>query len=295
MQISANGLAIEVDDRGPPSAPAVLLVMGLGMQLTAWPDTLVADLLRRGFRVVRFDNRDAGLSQGFDHLGVPNLLWSGLKHLVHLPVQAPYTLADMAADACGVMDVLGLPAVHLVGASMGGMIAQHIAARQRARVRSLSLIMTTSGARTLPQPSLEISRMLMSRPASRAPQDVADHLVRVFTAIGSPAYRPDPVAFRQQVLQGVLRGDRPAGTARQLTAVVADGDRTPLLGAIQAPTHILHGEADPLVPVAAARHLARHIAGATLDIVPGMGHDFPSALMPRMAEGIASAAARAAS
>lgn len=294
MQISANGLAIEVDDQGPPSAPAVLMVMGLGMQLTAWPDALVADLLRRGFRVIRFDNRDAGLSQGFDHLGVPNLLWSGLKHLAHLPVHPPYALADMAADACGVMDVLGLRAVHLVGASMGGMIAQHIAARQPQRVRSLCLIMTTSGARALPQPTLEISRMLMSRPVSRQPQDVADHLVRVFTAIGSPAYRPDPAEFRQQVLQGVLRGYRPAGTSRQLTAVVADGDRTPLLARITAPTHVLHGEADPLVPVAAARHLARHIAGATLDIVPGMGHDFPAPLMPRMAEGIASAAARAA-
>jgi pimeloyl-ACP methyl ester carboxylesterase len=293
MQISANGIAVEVDDQGPPNGEAVLLIMGLGMQLIAWPDALVADLLGRGFRVVRFDNRDAGLSQGFDDLGVPNPMVSGLKHLVHLPVRPPYTLADMAADARGVLDSLGIARAHVVGASLGGMVAQHLAARHPERVRSLTLIMTTSGARALPRPSMDVSRMLMSRPRSLDPEAVADHLARVFSVIGSPAFRPDPVAFHGQLLQGVRRAYRPAGTARQLAAVIADGDRTPLLSGIRAPTHIIHGQADPLVPVAAAHELARHIPGATLDVVPGMGHDFPAVLMPRVAQGIASAAERA--
>jgi pimeloyl-ACP methyl ester carboxylesterase len=293
MQISANGIAIEVDDQGPPSAEAVLLIMGLGMQLTAWPDALVADLLQRGYRVIRFDNRDAGLSQGFDHLGVPNMVWAGIKHLVHLPVHAPYALTDLASDSIGVLDALGVQRAHVVGASMGGMVAQHIAASHPERVRSLTLIMTTSGARSLPQPSLDVTRLLMSRPADASAEAVADHLLRLFSVIGSPAYRPDTAALREQMLLGVQRAWRPMGTSRQLAAVVADGDRTPLLAAIQAPTHIIHGESDPLVPVASARQLAEHIRGATLDLVPGMGHDFPPPLMGRIAQGIAQNANRA--
>lgn len=294
MRISANAVALEVDDQGPPSAEAVLLIMGLGMPLTAWPEALVSELLWRGLRVIRFDNRDAGLSQQFDALGVPNLLWAGMKHLVHLPVHAPYRLADMAADAVGVLDALGVRQAHVVGASLGGMVAQHLAAGHAERVRSLGLIMTTSGARSLPQPSLEVMRLLMSRPAGHSPEAVATHLQQVFDVIGSPAYRPDPVWFREHLLHGVQRAWHPAGTARQLAAVVADGDRTPLLARIAAPTHIIHGEADPLVPVAAAHHLAQHIAGATLDVVPGMGHDFPVPLMGRVAQGIADNARRAA-
>ena len=292
MRISANGIAIEVEDQGPTGAEAILLIMGLGMQLTAWPEALVSDLLGRGYRVIRLDNRDAGLSQGFDELGVPNLLWTSLKHLVHLPVQAPYQLRDMAADALGVLDVLGVARAHVVGASLGGMVAQHLAAEHPGRVASLTLIMTTSGARHLPQASLDITRRLMSRPDSFEPEVLADHLTQLFDAIGSPAYRPEPVGFRDNLLRGVQRAWRPMGTARQLAAVAADGDRTGMLAAIQAPTHIVHGDADPLVPVEAARHLARHIAGATLDIVPGMGHDLPGPLMGRLAQGIASNAAR---
>jgi pimeloyl-ACP methyl ester carboxylesterase len=294
MQISANGIAIEVDDQGPPAAPAVLLIMGLGMQLTAWPDVLVNDLLRRGFRVIRFDNRDVGLSQGFDDLGSPNLLWAGLKHLVHLPVHSPYGLADMAKDAVGVLDALGVQRAHVVGASLGGMVAQHVAANHASRVLSLTLIMTTSSARALPQPALEVSRKLMARPSDTSPQGLAEHYQQLFETIGSPAYRPDPQAFHEQMMSSVQRAWRPLGTARQLAAVVADGDRTAMLARIQAPTHIVHGADDPLIPVAAARQLQQCITGATVDIIAGMGHDFPLPLMPRLAAGIAENAARAA-
>jgi pimeloyl-ACP methyl ester carboxylesterase len=294
MQITArNGTVLEVDDQGPAGAPPVLLVMGLGMQLIGWPDEMVGLLLRHGFRVIRFDNRDAGLSQGFDALGVPNLAAAGLRHTLRLPVRSPYALADMAADTLGLIEALGLPPVHLVGASMGGMIAQHVAALRPAQVRSLALIMTTRGARSLPQPAWPVRTLLLSRPDGRDPAAVVAHLERVMRAIGSPAYPPTPERLRQRLQASVARAWRPAGTARQLAAVVADGDRAALLPRITAPTVVLHGEADPLVPVAAGRDLAARIAGARADFIAGMGHDLPLPLLPRLVEGIVGNARRA--
>jgi len=180
MRVVANDIGIEVDDQGPADGDPLLLIMGLGMQLVGWPDELVQLLVARGFRVVRFDNRDAGLSQGFDHLGVPNLAWALMRHAMHLPVHSPYTLADMAADTLGVLDALGIQRAHVCGASMGGMIAQHIAAKQPQRVKSLALVMTTSGARHLPQPALPVRRALMSRPQGPGIEAAAAHLQRLF-------------------------------------------------------------------------------------------------------------------
>lgn len=289
---TAHGTALEVDDQGPTSAEPVLLVMGLGMQLIAWPDELVARLLRHGFRVIRFDNRDAGLSQGYDELGKPNLAAAGLRHLLHLQVRAPYTLADMAADTVGLMDALRLPRVHLVGASMGGMIAQHVAARHPSRVASLGLIMTTSGARHLPQPGWDVLGLLMRRPDGGDAAAVVAHLERLMRVIGSPAYPADPERLQERLRASVARAWRPAGTARQLAAVVADGDRSALLRLITAPTLVMHGEADPLVPVAAGRELAQSIVGAESDFIAGMGHDLPQQLITRLADGLARNARR---
>lgn len=293
MQIVANGLRLEVDDQGPVAGEPLLLVMGLGMQLTAWPQALVDLLVARGFRVVRFDNRDAGLSQGFEAAGTPNLAWAGLKYGLRLPLRPVYRIADMAADTLGVMDALGIGSAHVCGASMGGMIAQHVAAAQPQRVRSLVLMMTTTGARRLPQPSLRVRAALMSRPDGRDPQAVVAHLERLLAVIGSPAYPPDPAAQRQRLQALVARAWRPAGTARQLLAVAADGDRSGWVSGIAVPTAVIHGEADPLIPVAAGRDLASRIAGAQADFIPGMGHDLPDALLPRFAEAIARNAARA--
>ncbi len=293
MQIVANGLRIEVDDQGPVSGEPVVLVMGLGMQLTAWPQALVDLLLARGFRVVRFDNRDTGLSQGFDEAGAPNLAWAGLKYGLHLPLQPAYRMADMAADTLGVMDALGIASAHVCGASMGGMIAQHVAASQPQRVRSLVLMMTTTGARHLPQPGLRVRAALMSRPSGRRPEAVVAHLQRLLAVIGSPGFPPDPAVQHKRLHALVARAWRPAGTARQLLAVAADGDRSSWVGGIRVPTAVIHGEADPLIPVAAGRDLATRIAAARADYVPGMGHDLPDALLPRFAETIAQNAARA--
>jgi pimeloyl-ACP methyl ester carboxylesterase len=293
MRVVANGIGIEVDDQGPANAEPLLLIMGLGMQLIGWPEELVQLLVDRGFRVIRLDNRDAGLSQQFDHAGVPNLAFGVLRHALHLPVHAPYGIADMAADAVGVLDALGIERAHVCGASLGGMISQHVAASHPGRVKSLTLMMTTSGNRRLPQAQWAVQRALLSRPDGRDADAVVRHLQRVLAIIGSPAYPPEPERLRQRLQQTVQRAWRPAGTARQLLAVAADGDRRALLKNIAAPTAIIHGEADPLIPVAAGRELAQLIPGAVADWVPGMGHDLPLPLLPRFAERIAANAQRA--
>ena len=292
MRLVANGITIEVDDQGPANAEPLLLIMGLGMQLIGWPDELVQLLISRGFRVIRLDNRDAGLSQSFDHLGVPNLAWAAMKHAVRLPVQSPYAIADMAADTLGVLDALGLKNAHVCGASMGGMISQHLAARHPDRVKSLTLMMTTTGSRRLPQASWNVQKALLSRPDGTDPAAVVAHLQRVLGIIGSPAYPAEPERLRQRLRASVDRAWRPAGTARQLAAVAADGDRSALMPLIQAPTTVIHGQADPLVPVGAGHDLALRISGARKDIVPGMGHDLPVQLLPRFADSIKANAGR---
>jgi pimeloyl-ACP methyl ester carboxylesterase len=288
MRLSANGISIEVEDSGPAAGEPLLLIMGLGMQLTSWPDEFVRALVARGFRVIRFDNRDAGLSQGFDDLGVPSVPAAALRRMMYLPVRSPYTLRDMAADTLGVLDALGIARAHVCGASLGGMVAQHLAAEQPGRLASLTLMMTTSGSRRLPQPTPKAQLALMSRPSGRTRDALVEHMVRVLAVIGSPGFRPDPLKLRARVAASVDRAYRPAGTARQLLAVAADGDRTPLLARIAAPTHVIHGIADPLVPVANGRDLAARIAGATGDFIDGMGHDLPLQLIERFADGIAA-------
>jgi pimeloyl-ACP methyl ester carboxylesterase len=292
MRVVANGIGIEIDDQGPPGGEPLLLVMGLGMQLVAWPDELVQDLVSKGFRVIRMDNRDAGLSQDFDQLGKPNLPLAALRFSLRLPVTSAYGLKDMAADCLGVLDALGIARAHVCGASMGGMIAQHLAVSQPARVKSLTLIMTTTGARHLPQPSLRVRGALMSRPVTSDPEAVVAHLQRVVSLIASPAYPSEPARLQQRLRASVLRAWRPAGTARQLVAVVADGDRSVMVQTLRVPTRVIHGQADPLVPVQAGYELARLIPDAQADFIPGMGHDLPEQLLPRFAQGIAENARR---
>ena len=294
MQISANGIALEVEDHGSPSGKPLVLIMGLGMQLVAWHPDFVAMLVARGFRVIRFDNRDSGLSQRFDNLGVPNLALDLLRFAVGMKVKAPYSIADMADDTAGLLDAMGIASAHICGASMGGMIAQQLAVRHPQRVKSLTLIMSSSGSRKLPGPSLKVRSALISRPADpNNVQSVIEHYVKLYRLIGSPAY-PAPDAYLHERLgMSVRRAYQPAGTARQMVAIAADGNRSPMLAQIKQPTQIIHGKADPLVPVAAAVDLAAKIAGAEIDLIAGMGHDLPTELWPRFVSGIASAAGRA--
>ena len=293
MQIAANGITLEVEDHGPSNGEPLLLVMGLGMQLLAWQEDFVALLVGRGFRVIRFDNRDIGLSQSLDPLGVPNLALDSIRYALRLRITSPYSLTDMANDCVGLLDALGIARAHVCGASMGGMIAQRMAERHPGRVKSLTLMMTSSGSRKLPGPSLKVRRALIAQP--KRPNDVAsiaEHYVRLYGLIGSPAYPSPADALRARFIRSVRRSHRPAGTVRQLAAIAADGDRSELLARLHVPTHVIHGTADPLIPVPAGRDLASRIAGATLEVIDGMGHDLPVELWPRFVAGISGVASR---
>ncbi len=288
MKIRANGIVLEIEDTpsARPDAPAVLLVMGLGMQLIAWPQAFVDALVGAGFRVIRFDNRDIGLSQYLDELGLPNLVWEGLKHRCGLPVRAPYRLHDMAADALGLLDALGIAQAHMVGVSMGGMITQRVALAAPQRVLSLTSIMSSSGARYLPGPRPPVVRALFSQPRRHDEQGIVDHTVKVCRLVGSPGFPTDPAQLRQEIQLAVRRSHHPAGVTRQMAAIAADTRRADELPRIKLPTLVVHGRADPLVPFACGQDTARRIHGAQLVAVDGMGHDLPPGVVNRILQSL---------
>ncbi|MBT2322638.1 alpha/beta hydrolase [Variovorax paradoxus] len=275
MRLTANGIQIEVEDSGGEGRPVILLIMGLGMQLIAWPEPFVQTLVDAGFRVVRHDNRDIGLSQGFDEAGTGNLIWQSVRQRIGLPVHSVYTLQDMADDALGVLDALGVRRAHVVGASMGGMIAQRLAAAAPERMTSLVSIMSSSGARNLPGPRADVAAALMRRPASRTEAALVAHSLGFVRLIGSPAYPQEGQVLSDRITRGLRRAYRPAGIVRQMLAIGADSGREALLARIASPALVLHGDADPLVPIACGEDTARRIPGAYFVPVPGMGHDLP--------------------
>jgi pimeloyl-ACP methyl ester carboxylesterase len=292
--ITANGITIAYEDAGDPAAPAMLLVMGLGAQLTLWPIELVEALVARGFRVIRFDNRDVGLSTKFDAAGTPDLPTMMMKAMMGASVSAPYTLDDMAADGVGLLEALGIGRAHVVGASMGGMIAQLIAADYPDRVASLVSIMSTTGNRVLPSARPEAMAALMARPSTPDREAIIAYGMKVAQVIGSPAYPADPERLRTRVATDFERSFAPAGAVRHMAAIVAGGDRRAKLATITVPTTVIHGAEDPLVPVEGGRDTAASIPGAMLKIIEGMGHDLPTVLVDEIADAIAATAARAA-
>jgi pimeloyl-ACP methyl ester carboxylesterase len=281
-KIQANNIEIEYEEFGDRDAPVILLIMGLAGQLIHWPDDFCVTLAKTGYRVVRFDNRDVGLSSKLDHLGKPNVVRVAVRAMLRLPVQVPYKLDDMAEDALGLLDALHIKTAHIVGASMGGMIAQIVAARHPRRVRSLSLIMTTSGHPWLKKASMRLQLRLARRPAQLDRESLIAHSMQTWRLIGSPGYRATDELLRAKVERAFDRAYHPRGIARQTAAIIASGSRVPLLRRIAAPTLVVHGKHDPLVPVAAARDLGRRIQGAKVEIIEGWGHDFPSELLPRI-------------
>jgi pimeloyl-ACP methyl ester carboxylesterase len=285
-QAPANGIRITYEDKGPRDAPVILLVMGLGGQLTLWPDEFVDALNARGFRTIRYDNRDVGLSTRFDAAGVPNVKWMFVKAAIGLPVRSAYSLSDMAADGMALLDHLGIQRAHIVGASMGGMIAQHIAARYPARTLTLTSIMSTTGNRRLPRASKEAMRVLADRPMNGETEELIAYSVRAARVIGSPGYPAAEDRLQRRVRSDFERGFYPQGVVRQMAAIVADGDRRPMLKSVAAPTLVIHGEDDPLVPLAGGRDTAASIAGARLLTIAGMGHDLPLALVDTLADAI---------
>ena len=277
MRVHSNGLEFEVESSGDSNAPVVLLTMGLGMQLVAWPDAFVESLVNAGYRVIRYDNRDIGLSSYLDHLGAPNMVWQLLKVKMGLAVKASYSLQDMAKDALGILDALGISQAHIVGVSMGGMISQRIAITAPKRVHSLTSIMSTSAAPGLPEANPVVLRAMLSRPKSQTIEDIVNHSVHLFQLIGSPAYAQDAL-FAEHIKMSVERAYHPVGMLRQLLAIAADSKRYQLLSEIKCPTLVIHGKADPLVPLACGKDTADRIAGSRFVAIEGMGHDLPPAV-----------------
>ena len=284
---TANGIEIEYETAGDRKDPALLLVMGLGAQLTIWPDALVDALARQGFFVVRFDNRDTGLSTDFGSWGLPNIPEAIGKAMKGEKVDAPYLLKDMAADAVGLLDALGIDKAHMVGASMGGMIVQIVAAQFAGRTRSMVSIYSTSGRPGLPTGKPEALAMLTSQPEGPTREQRIAHGMKLRRAIAGSAYPIPEAEMRAFVERNVDRRWYPEGSARQYLSVIASGDRVELLKTIRVPTLVLHGEEDPLLPVECGRDVARLVPGAEIETYPGWGHDFPSQMIPTLVDRIA--------
>ncbi len=290
---TANDINIEYEIIGDIADPALLLVMGLGGQLTSWPDPFCAQLADEGFAVVRYDNRDIGLSQKFEDAGIPDVgailgaLGSGGA------VSAPYTLGDMADDGIALIEGLGLSPAHIVGVSMGGMIVQEMVIRHPGAVRSLCSIMSTTGDRSVGQPMPDAMAVLLQPPpATRA--EVIEAGVRGSRVIGSPRYPTDEAELRAAAALSYDRSYYPQGPARQIAAILAAEDRTAALGAVDVPTLVIHGDADPLVTPSGGEATAKAVLGAKLLIIEGMGHDLPEPLWSEVIAAIVANAKRAA-
>jgi pimeloyl-ACP methyl ester carboxylesterase len=289
-----NGLRLNWEETGPAHGEPLLLVMGLGGQLIHWPDALCAPLAEKGFRVIRFDNRDAGLSGDGDRGVKVNLPRAWLASRFGRTAASNYTLHDSAADVVGLLDTLGIQRAHVVGASMGGMIAQIVAGRHPHRVRSLTSIMSSTNHPKLPPARFDVLwRMAGVGPKPKTREAVIRRSTAMLRRVGSPAY-PTPTAYRAELAgRAYDRAFRPAGVVRQTQAILATGSFESLLPQIAAPTQIVHGLADPLLRPVCGRRSAQLIRGAKLELIDGMGHDFALPLMPRWAELIAANAARA--
>jgi proline iminopeptidase len=283
--LTSNGIRIAFDTTGDPKAVPLLLIHGIGMQLAAWPEEYVDGLAELGFYVIRFDNRDCGLSTKFEQAGTPNLRLAWLKNKVGWPLSAPYTVDEMADDALGVLSALGVARAHVVGVSMGAVIGQQLAARYPGRVLSLTSMMSSSGRRGLPEAGRAVRRVVqlaMARPADFDFDSAVEQSVAVLRALGSPAYPTPEKLLRRRVSRTLRRNCCPSGTARQWLAVTASGDRSALLRTIAVPTLVIHGAADPLLPLACAIDTAQNIPGARLEVIEGMGHDLPVQLAERI-------------
>jgi pimeloyl-ACP methyl ester carboxylesterase len=267
---------------GDPSSIPVLLVMGLGTQMLGWPDGFCAELAGHGLQVIRFDNRDAGLSSHIHDAPPPDVR----SAMMGITASASYTLSDMAGDTVGLLDHLKLDSAHIVGASMGGMIAQTIAVEHPRRIRSLTSIMSSTGARNVGQATEAALTALLS-PPGRTRHEAVERTVSAVRVIGSPAFRADEAELRRRTELAYDRAYDPVGVGRQIVAIAASGDRTAALGSVSVPTLVLHGAADPLVGVSGGRATARAIPGAELVILDGMGHDLPAALWGEIARRIA--------
>ena len=282
---NVGSIEIEYDSFGDRQAEPLLLIMGLGGQMTVWEEDFCQQLADRGHFVIRYDNRDVGLSTWFDEAGLPDLLKAFTDGMAGQPIDCPYTLEDMADDAVGLLDALGIDTAHICGTSMGGMIAQIVAIRHPERVRSLTSMMSTTGDRSLPPPSPE-AQAVLATPAPTEREAFIVEAVRRDGVVGSPGHPRDPEHLKQRAARLYDRAFHPAGGARQLLAIAAQEDRTPKLRTLDVPTLVIHGKEDPLVPLSSGLATHEAIPNADLLLIDGMGHDFPRQVWGPVIDGI---------
>ena len=287
-RVSANGIELAYETFGEPGNPPVLLIMGLGTQMIAWPEEFCEDIASRGYYVIRFDNRDSGLSTHVHGLRASHPVAAYFRR-----GKPAYTLDDMADDTVGLMDALGLDTVHLVGVSMGGFIAQTLAVAHPERLRSLTLMMTSTGSKLVGYAKPKLILNVLRRRSVTTREEAMDMAVDTFRMIGSRGYKVDDARIRDVAGRSFDRGHDPAGYLRQLDAVISQPDRTDKLRKLDVPTLVMHGRIDPLVVWSGGKALAKTIPGAKLHVFPGMGHDMPRELWPRFAEEICALAATA--
>ena len=280
--LQSNGLRMAYEEFGDPADPAILLVAGLYNQLVRWPLKFCELLVANGFRVIRFDNRDIGLTDKMDGVRAPSFFRLVLKHYLWIPISAPYSLDDMADDTVGVLDALNIQQAHIVGMSMGGMISQLVTAKYPHRILSLTSIMSTSGERGKGVASTKVSAAML-QPVTKE-RSALDNAVNIWQLIGSPAYPMSDDDVRTLIKAEHKRASNPAGYMRQIAAIRTAPGRAKLLRAITAPVLIIHGNQDLLVPVSGGVDTAKHIAHAQLELFEGMGHTLPAELLPRFVE-----------
>ena len=280
-QVKANKIMIEVEDMGPKDGPVILLVMGLAAQMTFWPDAMLNELTKAGFRVVRFDNRDIGLSGKFHGKNAPNPVVQTAARLIGIKGLAPYTLHDMVADTVGVLDALKIKRAHFVGVSMGGMISQLLAGTHPSRVASLTSIMSGTLNPRVGGPSPRITvPLFLNRPKANTRAEIIKRSIEMWSLIRTEG--DDHSELEAKLEKGFDRSYYPAGIRRQLAAIIATGDLRPHLKKIMAPTLVIHGSKDPLAPLEGGKDSARNIKGARLEIIEGMAHDLPKKFLPRI-------------
>jgi len=280
-----NGIEIEYETFGDRGGRPLLLIMGLGAQLLLWEEEFCAELVKRGHFVTRYDNRDVGLSTKLEQAGEPDILEVMQAAAAGRPVESAYKLDDMADDAAGLLDVLGLDSAHVVGASMGGMIAQTLVLRHADRVRSLTSIMSTTGNPDLPPPKPDALAALM-QPRIDEREAAIEQAVSLQRVIGGPGFPFDVERTRRLAGRSYDRSFYPVGIIRQLAAVMASGNRAPALASVKTPTLVVHGDADPLVPLEGGRDTAQAIPGAELLVIEGLGHELPPLVWPRVIDAI---------
>jgi len=291
-KVAANGIEIVYDTFGDRAASPMLLVMGLGTQMIAWDEDFCEKLAALGYWVIRYDNRDVGLSTRFDAAGVPDIAALMQAMMMQdqrqaIPLMTPYTLKDMADDAVGLLDAIGVESAHVVGASMGGMIVQEMVIHHPERLRTMTSIMSSTGNPALPPPQPEAMAVLLKPPA----MSQADHIessVAAAQVLNGPRYPIDEDRVRDRAGRAFDRGLSPAGTARQMAAILTSGSRKKALKSVTVPTLVIHGDADPLVPVEGGRDTAEAIPGAKLLIIEGMGHDLPPMVWAQVMDEIVS-------